>query len=142
MDDPFNLRRFVDAQERVFDQVCSELRNGRKRSHWMWYIFPQIKGLGYSAISVKYSISSLEEAKAYLDHPILGPRLRECARLVNQIDGRAIEDIFGYPDDMKFHSSITLFAQAPPEDQVFKDALQKYFKGESDQLTIDRLGKK
>jgi len=139
MDDPFNLRRFVDAQERVFDQVCSELRNGRKRSHWMWYIFPQIKGLGYSAISVKYSISSLEEAKAYLDHPILGPRLRECTRLVNQIDGRAIEDIFGYPDDMKFHSSVTLFARATPDNAIFRDALQKYFSGQPDQLTLDRL---
>lgn len=142
MDDPYNLRRFVDAQERVFDQVCSELRNGSKRSHWMWFIFPQIRGLGHSAISVKYSISSLEEAKAYLNNPILGPRLRECTRLVNQIEGRSIEDIFGYPDDMKFHSSITLFALAVPENQVFRDALQKYFKGEFDQLTLDRLGKK
>ena len=139
MHDPYNLRRFVDAQEQVFDQVCSELRSGRKRSHWMWFIFPQIKGLGQSAISVKYSISSVEEAKAYLNHPTLGPRLWECTRLVNQIEGRTVEDIFGYPDDMKFHSSITLFAQAAPEDQVFKDALQKYFKGEIDQLTLDRL---
>lgn len=142
MDDPYNLRRFVDAQERVFDQVCSELRNGSKRSHWMWFIFPQIRGLGHSAISVKYSISSLEEAKAYLNHPILGLRLTECTRLVNQIEGRSIEDIFGYPDDMKFHSSITLFALATTEDQVFRDALQKYFKGEFDQLTLDRLRKK
>lgn len=141
MDDPYNLRRYVDAQERVFGQVCSELRNGSKRSHWMWFIFPQIRGLGHSAISVEYSISSLEEAKAYLNHLILGPRLRECTRLVNQIEGRSIEDIFGYPDDLKFHSSITLFAQAAPGDQVFKDALQKYFKGGLDQLTLDRLRK-
>jgi uncharacterized protein (DUF1810 family) len=141
MDDPYNLGRFVDAQERVFGQVCSELRSGSKRSHWMWFIFPQIKGLGHSAISVEYSISSLEEAKAYLNNPILGPRLRECTRLVNQIEGRSIEDIFGYPDDMKFHSSITLFAHAAPENQVFRDALQRYFKGEFDPLTLDRLRK-
>jgi uncharacterized protein (DUF1810 family) len=139
MDDPFNLRRFVDAQDRVFNQVCSELRNGSKRSHWMWFIFPQIKGLGQSAVSVKYSISSLEEAKAYLNHSILGPRLRECTRLVNQIEGRSIEDIFGFPDDLKFHSSITLFAHAAPEDQVFQEALQKFFKGEIDPSTLDRL---
>ncbi len=139
MGDPYNFQRFVDAQEPVFDQVCSELRNGSKRSHWMWFIFPQIDGLGHSAISVKYSISSLEEARAYLNHPTLGPRLRECTRLVNQIEGRSIEDIFGYPDDMKFHSSITLFANAASDSQVFRDALQKYFNGELDQLTLDRL---
>jgi len=138
-DDSYNLRRFVEAQEQVFAQVCSELRAGRKRSHWMWFIFPQIKGLGYSAISVKYSISSIEEARAYLNNAVLGPRLLECMRLVNQIVGRSVEDIFGYPDDLKFHSSVTLFAQAAPENQIFKDALQKYFEGEFDQLTLDRL---
>jgi uncharacterized protein (DUF1810 family) len=138
-DDPYNLRRFVEAQEQVYAQVCSELRGGRKRSHWMWYIFAQIKGLGYSAISVKYSISSLDEARAYLDDAVLGPRLLECTRLVNQIAGRSVEDIFGYPDDLKFHSSVTLFAQAAPENQIFRDALQKYFKGEFDQLTLDRI---
>jgi len=138
-DDPYNLQRFVDAQERVYDHVCSELRSGQKRSHWMWFIFPQIRGLGYSAISVKYSISSLEEAKAYLAHPILGPRLRECTRLVNEICGRSIDDIFGDPDDMKFHSSVTLFAHATPDNQVFVDALEKYFRGEFDQLTLDRI---
>lgn len=139
MADPHNLRRFVDAQDQVFNQVCSELRSGSKRSHWMWFIFPQIKGLGHSAVSVKYSISGVEEARAYLNHPILGPRLRECTRLVNQIEWRSIEDIFGYPDDLKFHSSITLFAQAAPEDQVFQEALQKFYKGETDQLTLDQL---
>jgi len=138
-DDSYNLRRFVEAQEQVFAQVCSELRAGRKRSHWMWFIFPQIKGLGYSAISVKYSISSIEEARAYLNNAVLGPRLLECMRLVNQIVGRSVEDIFGYPDDLKFHSSVTLFAQAAPENQIFKDALQKYFEGELDQLTLDKL---
>jgi len=138
-DDPYNLQRFVEAQDPVFQRVCSELRGGSKRSHWMWFIFPQIRGLGQSAVSVKYSISSLAEAKAYLAHSILGPRLRECTRLVNQVDGRSIEDIFGYPDDLKFHSSITLFARATPDSQVFMDALQKYFRGEFDQLTLDRL---
>lgn len=137
--DSYNLRRFVEAQEQVFAQVCSELRAGRKRSHWMWFIFPQIKGLGYRAISVKYSISSIEEARAYLNNAVLGPRLSECTSLVNQIVGRSVEDIFGYPDDLKFHSSVTLFAQAAPENQIFKDALQKYFEGELDQLTLDKL---
>jgi uncharacterized protein (DUF1810 family) len=137
--DPYNLRRFVEAQESVMEQVYSELRNGRKRSHWMWYIFPQIKGLGYSSISVKYSITSIEEARAYLNHPVLGPRLRECTRLVNQIPVRAVEEIFGYPDDLKFHSSVTLFAHAPEDNQVFMEALQKYFKGDFDQMTVDKL---
>jgi len=138
-DDPYSLRRFVDTQDPVFEGVCSELRDGCKRGHWMWYIFPQIRGLGHSALSVKYSISSLEEAKAYLRHPILGPRLSECTRLVNRVEGRTIDDIFGYPDDMKFHSSMTLFAHATSENQVFRDALRKYFRGEFDQLTLDRL---
>lgn len=97
MDDPYNAGRFLEGQQSVIDQVYSELRNGRKRSHWMWYIFPQIKSLGYRRISVKYSISSLEEARAYLSHPVLGPRLRECTRLVNQIPGRPVEDIFLLP---------------------------------------------
>lgn len=138
-DDPYNLQRFVEAQDPVFQRVCSELRSGSKRSHWMWFIFPQIRGLGQSAVSVKYSISSLAEAEAYLTHSVLGPRLRECTRLVNHVDGRSVEDIFGYPDDLKFHSSITLFARATPDNQVFMDALQKYFRGEFDQLTLDRL---
>jgi len=138
-DDPYNLQRFVEAQDSVFQRVCPELRSGSKRSHWMWFIFPQIRGLGQSAVSVKYSISSLAEAKAYLAHFILGPRLRECTRLVNHVDGRCIEEIFGFPDDLKFHSSITLFARATPDNQVFMDALQKYFRGEFDQLTLDRL---
>lgn len=138
-DDPYNLQRFVDAQEPVFDEVCSELRDGRKRSHWMWFIFPQIRGLGYSSMSLKYSIASLPEAEAYLNHPILGPRLRECTRLVNRVEGRSIEEIFGSPDNMKFRSCLTLFAQATPENQVFRDALEKYFGGEFDPLTLERL---
>jgi uncharacterized protein (DUF1810 family) len=105
----------------------------------MWFIFPQVQGLGYSPMAQKFAISSLEEAKAYLQHPILGPRLRECCRLVNLIEGRSIEKIFGYPDDLKFRSSMTLFAHAASDNQVFKDALDKYFSGESDRLTLERL---
>ena len=131
MNDPFNLQRFVDAQSPIFDQVCSELRGGAKRSHWMWFIFPQIEGLGYSQLARKFAISSREEAVAYLEHPILGPRLIECATLVNLIEDRAIEQIFSYPDDLKFRSCMTLFADTTGN-QVFVDALSKYFKGKSD----------
>jgi uncharacterized protein (DUF1810 family) len=137
--DPHNLQRFVDAQDSVFAQVCSELREGRKRGHWIWFIFPQIQGLGYSSLAQKFAISSLEEAKAYLEHPILGPRLRECCRLATLIEGRSISEIFGYPDDLKFRSSLTLFAHATNENQIFQDALEKYFKGEFDPLTLERL---
>ncbi len=138
-DDPHNLQRFLDAQNSVFAQACSELRAGRKRSHWMWFIFPQIQGLGYSPLAQKFAIASLEEAKAYLDHPILGARLRECCRLVNLVEGRSIEEIFGYPDDLKFRSSMTLFAHATSDDQIFKATLEKYFNGELDKLTLERL---
>src|SRR6185369_340280 len=100
--DPHNLKRFVEAQEDVFAEVISELGAGRKRSHWMWFIFPQIAGLGYSETARYYAIANLEEAKAYLEHPILGPRLRECCRLVNLVEGRSVEQIFGYPDNLKF----------------------------------------
>jgi uncharacterized protein (DUF1810 family) len=139
MDDPFNLHRFVDAQDGVFDRVCSELRAGRKRSHWMWYIFPQISGLGSSPTAQKFAISSVAEAKAYLAHPILGPRLRACTELVNAIEGRSIEDVFGYPDHLKFHSSMTLFARAVPPDPVFQAALQKFFGGREDPGTLEGL---
>ena len=115
MDDPYDLRRFVDAQQAVYETVCRELRQGRKQSHWMWFIFPQIKGLGHSAMAQKFAISSREEAKAYLAHPILGPRLRECSRIVADLEGKSVEDIFGYPDDMKFRSSMTLFAREAAE---------------------------
>ena len=131
MNDPFNLQRFVDAQSPIFDQVCSELRGGAKRSHWMWFIFPQIEGLGYSQLARKFAISSREEAVAYLEHPILGPRLIECTTLVNLIEDCAIEQIFSYPDDLKFRSCLTLFADTTGN-QVFVDALSKYFKGKSD----------
>ena len=139
MNDPHNLQRFVDAQSSVFEQVCSELRQGQKRTHWMWFIFPQMKGLGHSQLASKFAISSREEAAAYLQHPILGPRLRECTRLVNRIEGRSVEQIFGYPDDLKFRSSMTLFADAASENEVFMDALQKYFGGEFDRLTLELL---
>ncbi|HXJ97163.1 MAG TPA: DUF1810 domain-containing protein [Terriglobia bacterium] len=139
MSDPYDLQRFVDAQNPVFEQVCSELQQGRKRSHWMWFVFPQLRGLGASSMANKFGIASREEAEAYLRHSILGPRLRECTRLVNRVHGSSIEDIFGYPDNLKFHSSMTLFAQVAPEDDVFAAALQKYFDGRLDELTLDRL---
>ena len=139
MNDPYNLQRFTDAQNPIYGQVCSELRHGCKTGHWMWFIFPQIRGLGHSPRASKFAISSLEEAGAYLNHPILGSRLRECTRLVNHIEGRTIRQIFGYPDDLKFRSSMTLFAHATSENQDFKDALQKYFAGEYDRLTVGRL---
>ncbi|HJU71635.1 MAG TPA: DUF1810 domain-containing protein [Paucimonas sp.] len=139
MDDPYHLQRFVDAQQPVYRTVCAELSSGRKRSHWMWFIFPQIKGLGSSDMARRFAISSLEEAKAYLAHPILGARLRECSRLVAEADNRAIESIFGYPDYLKFHSSMTLFARAAADREVFVECLQKYFGGEPDPLTLVRL---
>ena len=139
MNDVYNLQRFVDAQDSVYEQVCLELRDGYKKSHWMWFIFPQIKGLGHSPLANKFAISSLQEAAAYLEHPILGPRLRECSRLVTLLEGRSIDQIFGHTDSLKFRSSMTLFAHATPDNQVFKDALQKYFEAESDRLTLERL---
>ena len=137
--DPYNLQRFITAQDPVFEEVCDELRAGRKKSHWMWFIFPQIRGLGNSPTAQKYAIASIDEAKAYLNHPILGARLRECCSLVNEVEGRSIEEIFGYPDDLKFRSSVTLFAHAAAENKVFTDALDKYFDGEEDPLTKNRL---
>jgi uncharacterized protein (DUF1810 family) len=137
--DPFDLQRFVDAQKLCSDDVRSELRDGKKRGHWMWFIFPQIKGLGHSPIAQQFAISSLEEAAAYLQHPILGPRPCECTRLVNSVEGRSIEQIFGNPDDLKFRSSMTLFAHATQDNQVFIDALQKYCGGKFDPLTLERL---
>jgi uncharacterized protein (DUF1810 family) len=141
VNDPYNLQRFVDAQNPVFERVCSELREGQKQTHWMWFIFPQITGLGYSGMATRFAISSQQEAEGYLKHPVLGPRLRQCSQLVTLIEGRSIKQIFGYTDHLKFRSSMTLFALAgtTPEDQVFKDALQKYFAGEIDRLTIERL---
>jgi uncharacterized protein (DUF1810 family) len=135
----FNLQRFVDAQAPVFDRVLDELRNGVKIGHWMWFVFPQIKGLGRSPISMEFAISGREEARAYLQHPLLGPRLKECTRLVLQLEGSSVTDIFGSPDDLKFRSSVTLFAQVSPDDNIFQKALQKYFDGVPDRVTLDRL---
>jgi uncharacterized protein (DUF1810 family) len=139
MRDRYHLRRFVDAQSVVYDHVCSELRGGEKRDCWMWFVFPQIRGLGHSTTAAFFAISSREEAVAYLEHPILGPRLRECTRLVTLAEGRSIEQIFGYPDYLKFRSSMTLFAHVTADNQVFLEALQKYFRGEFDPLTLERM---
>jgi uncharacterized protein (DUF1810 family) len=129
MSDPFNLARFVAAQDPVYAKVCSELRAGRKTSHWMWFVFPQIQGLGHSSLAQRYAISSLSEASAYLEHPILGPRLRECTALVCQVRGKTIREILGWPDNVKFRSCMTLFAHATPDKDIFLDAIQMYFSG-------------
>lgn len=134
-----SLERFVEAQEPVIERVLGELRAGRKASHWMWFVFPQIQGLGHSPTAQRFAISSRAEAEAYLRHEVLGPRLRECTRLVNAVEGRRVEEIFGYPDHLKFHSCMTLFAHAAADNQVFLDALRKYFGGEEDSLTLERL---
>ena len=137
--DTYNLQRFVDAQARVFDQMLTELREGRKRSHWMWFIFPQIAGLGSSDMAQRFAISGQAEAVAYLQHQELGPRLKQCAHLVNQVFGRTVEQIFGYPDNLKFHSSVTLFAAVAPGEGVFRDSLEKYFNGKPDSATVALL---
>ncbi|KKC06001.1 DUF1810 domain-containing protein [Mycobacterium nebraskense] len=137
--DPFDLERFVDAQAPVYRNVVDELRAGRKRSHWMWFVFPQLRGLGGSPTAVHYGISSLEEARAYLRHELLGPRLHECAQLVNQAQGRSAGDIFGSPDDLKLRSSMTLFAHATDDNEDFLALLDKYYDGRQDELTLARL---
>jgi uncharacterized protein (DUF1810 family) len=137
--DDFDLQRFVEAQAPVFGAVRSELSAGRKRSHWMWFIFPQIAGLGFSAMAERYAISGLDEARAYLAHPLLGPRLRECCALVLIADAATAHAIFGSPDDMKLRSSLTLFAQAAPDEPLFTNCLRKYYGGQPDQATLDRL---
>ena len=139
MSDPYNLNRFLSAQAPVFEQMRAELRAGCKRGHWMWFVFPQIAGLGQSDMARRYAIASLDEARAYAAHEILGPRLIECAALVAQVEGRSIEEIFGSPDDLKFHSSMTLFARAAPQEPVFQEALQKYFGGLEDRATVERI---
>ena len=143
MDDQFKLERILAAQADVFEQVLAELRTGQKRSHWIWFIFPQMKSLGRSTQSIYYGIGSIEEAIAYLEHPILGPRLHQCTQLVAQIEGRAINQILGYPDDLKFRSSMTLFAHASVHAQLnatdFQEALTKYFNSEPDSLTVSLL---
>jgi uncharacterized protein (DUF1810 family) len=139
MPDAFPLERFVEAQSEVYADVVAELRAGQKQSHWMWFVFPQIRGLGNSPTAKQYAIVSRAEAVAFVEHPVLGPRLKECTQLVIDIEGRTIGQIFGYPDDLKFRSSMTLFATVTPDNEVFLKALQKYFRGEMDQATLDRL---
>ncbi|WP_123028986.1 DUF1810 domain-containing protein [Mycolicibacterium stellerae] len=137
--DPFGLQRFVDAQSRVYDTVVDELRGGRKRSHWMWFVFPQLAGLGSSPTAVRFAITSIDEARAYLAHELLGSRLRECAGLVARIDGRTAEQIFGWPDDMKLRSSMTLFARAADDNAEFVAVLEKFYGGHEDPATLARL---
>lgn len=139
MTDDYNLHRFLDAQAPVYDTVLSELRAGRKSSHWIWFIFPQIAGLGRSGMAQQFAFGSLDEAKAYLQHPVLGQRLRECTQLVLDVNGRSAEEIFGYPDNLKFRSCMTLFLTAATDKTIFKDALFKYFDGKPDQVTLDIL---
>ncbi|HZA09973.1 DUF1810 domain-containing protein [Mycobacterium sp.] len=139
MTDPFDLQRFVDAQAPVYDTVVAELCGGRKLSHWIWFIFPQLAGLGRSPTAVRYAISSMDEARAYLAHDVLGPRLRACTRLVNRIDGRSIDEIFGWPDTLKVRSSMTLFAHASDDNDEFVALLRKYYRGEEDRVTANRL---
>jgi len=137
-DDPFDLQRFVAAQAPVYDDVLAELAAGRKASHWMWFVFPQLKGLGTSAMASRYGIGSLEEARAYWAHPLLGPRLARCTELVLAVPGRSAREIFGSPDDLKFRSCMTLFARVTGE-PIFTRALQQYFGGEADEATLRRL---
>ena len=139
--DPHNLNRFVQAQEHDYDQALGEIRAGRKRSHWMWYVFPQFTGLGSSPTSVHYAIKSVQDATAYLAHPVLGPRLLECADAALQIEGRSALEVFGSPDDMKLRSSATLFASVSAEGSVFHRIIDKYFAGEKDVRTIELMSR-
>lgn len=138
--DPYDLNRFTTAQEHIYDQVLAELKRGQKRTHWMWFIFPQITGLGFSSTSRHYAIKNLAEARHYLNHPVLGPRLLECTNTVLAIEGRTASDIFGYPDDLKLKSSMTLFECAADPGSVFARVLDKYFQGERDNKTLNLLG--
>jgi uncharacterized protein (DUF1810 family) len=140
--DPFNLQRFLQAQDPVFDRVQDELNNGHKRSHWMWFIFPQFAGLGGSEMSRRFAIRSREEALAYLEHPLLGARLRACTQEVLNIRERSVAGIFGHPDDLKFHSSMTLFAQVDAADSLFQQALNQYFHGILDDWTLSLMDSK
>lgn len=139
--DNVDLSRFTSAQESIYESALAELRNGRKRTHWMWYVFPQIDGLGRSTASKHYAIKSIEEARQYLNHPVLGKRLLECAKAVFAIEGRSISEVFGYPDNLKLKSSMTLFAYVADPYSVFSRILDKYFNGEQDTLTLQLLEK-
>ena len=139
MDDPHELERFVRAQRDGYERALSEIMNGQKRSHWMWYVFPQIQGLGSSAMSRRYAIKNQAEARAYLDHAMLGPRLLACAEALINLEGRSAEQIFGFPDDRKLRSCATLFAEVSPSGSVFHRLLEKYFQGERDGATLQRM---
>jgi uncharacterized protein (DUF1810 family) len=139
-EDPHELSRFVHAQAEDYERALREIRSGRKRSHWMWYVFPQIDGLGFSSMSRRYSIKSVAEARAYLDHPVIGRRLVECAEAALSVEGRSASEIFGSPDDMKLRSCATLFASVTPPDSVFARLIDKYFKGERDGRTLQLIG--
>ena len=138
--DPYDLRRFVQAQDTDYERALSEIRSGGKRTHWMWYIFPQFDGLAFSSTSRHYAIKSLAEAKAYVDHPVLGPRLLACAEAVVGVEGRSAREIFGTPDDLKLRSCATLFACVLPPGSVFDRLLAKYYRGERDGKTLELLG--
>jgi uncharacterized protein (DUF1810 family) len=138
--DPYLLGRFLPAQEDDYQAALSEITSGRKRSHWMWYIFPQIDGLAFSSTSKHFSIKSLDEARAYLDHPILGPRLRECAEAVVRLEGKTAREVFGSPDDLKLRSCATLFACVSPPGSVFERLLARYYQGRRDEKTLQLLG--
>ncbi len=137
--DPFGLERFVAAQKSSYAGALEELKAGQKRSHWMWYVFPQIEGLGFSATSRTYAIKSIEEATSYLSHPILGPRLRECCEALMALRGRSASAIFGFPDDLKLRSSMTLFAAAAGPGSIYEKIIEKYFSGEGDSKTLEIL---
>lgn len=139
-DDPHDLQRFIEAQDPVIHDAKRELRTGRKRSHWMWFVFPQIEGLGRSEMSRRYAIASRAEAEAYLAHPVLGARLRECTAIVNAVDGRSASEIFGSPDDKKFRSSMTLFDAVADDPAPFRAALRTYYDGQRDRKTLELLG--
>ena len=139
--DPFDLQRFVDAQDGVYPTALAELRAGRKRSHWIWFVFPQLQGLGRSPTAIRYGITSLAEARAYLDHDVLGPRLRECARVIVGIQGSSADDIFGWPDNLKVCSSMTLFARAADDDADFRAVLDRFYDGVEDALTVQQLAR-
>ena len=137
--DVYDLDRFISAQEGIYESVLAELQNGEKRSHWMWFIFPQIDGLGFSATTKYYSIKNKEEARHYLNHPVLGPRLLQCTELLLAIEGKSVREIFDFPDDKKLNSSMTLFATVSDPDSVFAHVLEKYFGGERDERTTSLL---
>ena len=139
-DDPYDLDRFVKAQAETYERALAELRSGQKRTHWMWYIFPQLDGLAFSATSKRYAIKSLEEARAYLGHSLLGSRLQECAEAVLRIEGRSAAAIFGSPDDLKLRSCATLFASVSPPGSVFDRVLERYYGSERDGRTLRLLG--